>query len=114
MLLPYASDRPPRTPPLVVVALVLANFAVFGLVAIMLRTRGPAIPILWFANGALVPSSPNWYAFLTYAFLHEDIYHLSGNMLFLWVFGGPVEDVFGWKRFAGLYIGSVVLTGLLQ
>src|SRR5207302_11419343 len=35
-------------------------------------------------------------------------------MLFLWVFGGSVEDAIGWKRFLGLYFGSAVATGLLQ
>ena len=35
---------------------------------------------------------PEGYTLLTYMFLHGDIFHLSSNMLFLWVFGDNVED----------------------
>src|SRR5690606_29463459 len=37
----------------------------------------------------LVPDNATY---LTYSFLHGDIWHLGGNMLFLWVFGDNVED----------------------
>lgn len=114
MLLPYASDRPPRNPPLVTVSLVLIHFLVFGLVALVLAVRGPAAPVVWYANLSLVPGSLHWYALITYAFLHEDVLHLSANMLFLWVFGGSVEDAIGWKRFLGLYAAAVILAGALQ
>jgi membrane associated rhomboid family serine protease len=114
MLLPYASDRPPRNPPLTVVCLVLVNFLIFGLTAALLRSRGENRLIVWWANLSLVPSSIRWYAPLTYAFLHQDVMHLSGNMLFLWVFGSSVEDALKWKRFLLFYLGAAVLTGLLQ
>src|SRR5262245_4252274 len=106
MLLPYASDRPPRNPPLATVALVLLHFLVFGLVALVLAVRGPSAPVVWYANLSLVPGSLHWYSFLTYAFLHENALHLSANMLFLWVFGGSVEDAIGWKRFLSLYAAA--------
>ncbi len=38
---------------------------------------------------------------VTYMFLHGDIVHLLGNMLFLWVFGDNVEDALGHFRFLG-------------
>jgi hypothetical protein len=38
---------------------------------------------------------PEDLTYLTYAFLHGDIFHLGGNMLFLWVFGDNVEDAMG-------------------
>ena len=34
---------------------------------------------------------------LTSAFMHADIWHLGGNMLFIWVFGDNVEDAMGLK-----------------
>lgn len=114
MLLPYASDRPPRNPPLVVVTLVLLNFLAFGLVALLLSLRGANAAVVWYANLSLVPASLQWHVLLTHAFLHEDVLHLSVNMLFLWVFGGSVEDALGWKRFLAFYLGAAVLTGLLQ
>src|ERR1043165_7652441 len=114
MLLPYASDRPPRKPPFVVVALVLFQFLFLALVQIVISTKGPDLPVLWFANLSLTPASFHWWAPLTYSFLHENVFHLSANMLFLWVFGGSVEDALGWMRFLRLYLIAAVLTGLLQ
>src|SRR6266850_1493263 len=32
---------------------------------------------------------------ITSMFLHSGFLHLAGNMLFLWIFGDNVEDVFG-------------------
>ena len=48
-----------------------------------------------------VPESATW---LTYAFVHNDIFHLGGNMLFLWVFGDNVEDALGHVRFLIFYL----------
>src|SRR5947209_1240432 len=80
MLLPYASDRPPRNPPLVVVSLVLFHFAVFGVVALSILTRGPDPAVVWYANLSLVPESLSWWAPLTYSVLHDGAFHLSSNM----------------------------------
>jgi membrane associated rhomboid family serine protease len=41
---------------------------------------------------------------LTYMFMHGNIMHLIGNMLFLWVFGDNVEDAMGHVRFLVFYI----------
>ncbi|MGH6860727.1 MAG: rhomboid family intramembrane serine protease [Phyllobacterium sp.] len=49
----------------------------------------------------LVP--PN-VTYVTYAFLHADIFHLGGNMLFLWVFGDNVEDALGHVKFLLFYL----------
>lgn len=44
--------------------------------------------------------------YLTYAFLHGDLLHLGGNMLFLWVFGDNVEDAMGHPRFLLFYLAA--------
>ncbi len=49
---------------------------------------------------------------LTYAFLHADVWHLLGNMLFLWVFGRAVEDRFGRPGFLALYVFGAIVSGL--
>ena len=36
-------------------------------------------------------------------FLHEGIWHLGGNMLYLWIFGNNIEDVLGKLRFVLFY-----------
>jgi membrane associated rhomboid family serine protease len=49
---------------------------------------------------------------LTALFLHADWLHLLGNVLFLYVFGGPVEMRMGRFRFAACYL-SVGYTAML-
>lgn len=45
-------------------------------------------------------------------FLHGDLVHLGGNMLFLWVFGNNVEDDLGHLRYLGFYLGGGVVATL--
>jgi membrane associated rhomboid family serine protease len=47
---------------------------------------------------------PDYATYITYAFLHGDIFHLGGNMLFLWVFGDNVEDALGHVRYLVFYL----------
>jgi len=47
---------------------------------------------------------PDYATYVTYAFLHSDIFHLGGNMLFLWVFGDNVEDALGHFRYLIFYL----------
>jgi membrane associated rhomboid family serine protease len=44
------------------------------------------------------------FTLVTYMFLHGDIWHLLGNMMFLWVFGDNVEDAMGSIRFLFFYL----------
>lgn len=48
----------------------------------------------------------------TYMFLHGDLGHLFGNMIFLWVFGDNVEDAMGRFRYFLFYIACGVVAGL--
>ena len=43
---------------------------------------------------------------LTSMFMHGGWFHILGNMLFLWVFGGNVEDAMGSTRFLAFYLLS--------
>ena len=47
---------------------------------------------------------PQGFSYITYAFLHGDLFHLGGNMLFLWVFGDNVEDALGHFRYFLFYM----------
>ncbi len=47
---------------------------------------------------------PPTFTYVTYAFLHANIWHLGGNMLFLWVFGDNVEDAMGHIKFLIFYL----------
>jgi membrane associated rhomboid family serine protease len=43
-------------------------------------------------------------ALLTAMFLHGNVEHIAGNMLFLWVFGSAVEDRLGRLNYLALYL----------
>ena len=51
---------------------------------------------------------PETFSYLTYSFLHADILHLGGNMLFLWVFGDNVEDALGHVRYLIFYLACAI------
>ena len=51
---------------------------------------------------------------LTYMFMHGNIMHLAGNMLFLWVFGDNVEDAMGHVRFLAFYLLCGIIGGLFH
>lgn len=51
---------------------------------------------------------------LTYMFFHADVFHLVGNMLFLWVFGDNVEDAMGHFRFLVFYLACGVFAALFH
>src|SRR5687768_15322199 len=40
----------------------------------------------------------------TSLFLHGGFVHLAGNMIYLWVFGGAIEDVMGHVRYFLFYV----------
>ena len=74
-----------------------ARQAVLGLGMIPAVTLGQArLP----PELALLPAP---LTLISYTFLHEDIWHLAGNMLFLWVFGDNIEDSMGHLRFLVFY-----------
>ncbi|MEE8217823.1 MAG: rhomboid family intramembrane serine protease [Vicinamibacteria bacterium] len=56
-----------------------------------------------------VPADPWPPALLTHAFLHAGWLHLLGNMLFLFLSGPFIEDLYGRPLFAGLYVVAAVL-----
>ncbi|MBI5724103.1 MAG: rhomboid family intramembrane serine protease [Planctomycetes bacterium] len=55
---------------------------------------------------------PRLHQFVTCVFLHASILHLLGNMLFLWVFGGAINDKFGHIGYLAFYLAGGVLASL--
>ena len=101
--------------PPVTLALVVANVAVFLL---QLAVPGIVIPFaLWpfgsaRMDGVSVGFEP--WQLVTYAFLHGGVLHLAFNMFALYMFGGPVEQVFGERRYLLYYFVCVVSAAIAQ
>jgi membrane associated rhomboid family serine protease len=53
-----------------------------------------------------------WITLFTSLFLHGSIWHLGGNMLFLWIFGDNVEDYIGHVAYLIFYLSCGVLASL--
>jgi membrane associated rhomboid family serine protease len=55
-----------------------------------------------------------YFNFLSSMFMHGDIMHIFGNMLFLWIFGDNLENLLGHIRFAAFYIVCGIAAALAQ
>ena len=56
---------------------------------------------------------PAFVTLITYQFLHADIAHVLGNMIFLWVFGDDIERAVGRGRYLAFYLLCGVGGGLV-
>ena len=92
MLIPIGTDAPIYHLPVMTVGLIALNTTLFFLVG------HPQEWMLSIGNG--------WHPlqWLTSAFLHANIYHLIGNMFFLWAYGLVVEGKIGSWRFLLTYL----------
>lgn len=106
----------------VTIGLIVLNVAVYFLTSssdeytVQARMLGLGyIPSVAF-DKAILPAEltivPSLLTYVTYAFLHNDIFHLGGNMLFLWVFGDNVEDAMGHGRFILFFLLCGTAAGL--
>ncbi|HXI03671.1 MAG TPA: rhomboid family intramembrane serine protease [Candidatus Saccharimonadales bacterium] len=112
-MIPLRDENPTRRFPVVTVALIAVNCLAFlyelalppATRADLVMVRG-LVPALVWNLPALGPAFavPVGASVFTSMFLHGDILHLLGNMLFLWVFGDNVEDRMGRGRFIVFYL----------
>lgn len=117
-MIPLRDDIPSRTYPIINVALILANLAVFLYEVLLGRELSPfihefaVIPARYFHSalqtpeGWIVPisSSDRIVPLFTSIFMHGGWVHLIGNMLYLWIFGDNVEDRMGHARYLFFYL----------
>ncbi len=72
-----------------------------------IETALGVIPAVLFGTAVLSPDLaivPTPLTFITGMFVHANIGHIFGNMLFLWVFGDNVEDAMGSARYIAFYL----------
>lgn len=58
--------------------------------------------------------SPVYLTVFTAMFMHGDLMHLGGNMLYLWIFGDNVEHRFGSLKFLAFYLVSGIVATFAQ
>lgn len=71
---------------------------------------GDSDKVLWLTLKYNQINPLQWF---THNFMHADIMHLLGNMIFLWGFGLVVEGKLGVPKFLGLYFAACLLQGAI-
>jgi membrane associated rhomboid family serine protease len=112
MLLPLRDENPTRRFPVITVLIVALNVIIFAYQAFSPRglddyaSRMGVVPyeITHFESLDAGRRLPPGLTLLAAMFLHGSLFHLLGNMLYLWIFGNNVEDYLGSVRFALFYL----------
>lgn len=122
-MIPLRSEIKRHTFPVINILLILANIAVF-IYQLSLPPRAGELLVQQFglvpfrAEHALAHPGPQLgpalVPLVTSMFLHGGFLHILGNMLFLWVFGGNVEDRLGHLKYLGFYFICGIGAGLAQ
>lgn len=145
-MFPLKDHNPTRTRPVVTLALIAVNLAVFFLwqpSAFWLpdpETAADEQGEFLYANAAvpceivqgrpvdvievstnvchedpgepIFPEKHVYLPLLVSLFLHGGLFHIGGNMWFLWLFGNNIEEVFGRLRYLAFYLVSGVFATL--
>src|SRR5947209_14654058 len=123
-MIPLRHTLASRVTPFVTRGIVIANVAIF-LVQLGLGARTEAlINTFGFIPARLTNPASYGYTRLevivtlfSSVFLHGGLVHLFGNMIYLWIFGGAVEEALGRVRYLAFYllcgaVGSLTHTAL--
>jgi membrane associated rhomboid family serine protease len=121
-MIPLKDDIPSRSFPFVTIGLIIGNIVVY----VYQLTLGSAEEVFIWKYGAVAqaittvqsvhPASTlfPWLTLLTAQFVHGSIWHLGGNMLFLWIFGDNVEDRLGHLRYLFFYLICGIISVIAQ
>ncbi|MFH1746879.1 MAG: rhomboid family intramembrane serine protease [Planctomycetota bacterium] len=109
MLIPIGTDVRPRKPPVGNYLLIALNVLIFLFTDYVGGAYGQKLKFLW----TLYAAVPDIGQYITYQFLHGDLLHLLGNMLFLWIFGNAVCDRMGSLGYVIFYLAGGIFAGVV-
>src|ERR1700682_2604993 len=112
-MLPIRDYNPPRRRALLTWGLILINFGVYFYLAQNTVMDENAIA-RYAVTPADITAGRHLGTLITSMFLHANLLHVGGNMLFLWIFGNNVEDKLGEIKFLVIYFASGIAGSLLQ
>ncbi|MCK4633978.1 rhomboid family intramembrane serine protease [Candidatus Bathyarchaeota archaeon] len=103
------SDTTPHITRILIIINVIAFIPIFYVTFLPQNQTMLLFAQSFFKDFTMVPADilqgRNLHTLLTSMFLHVDIFHIGGNMLFLYIFGDNVEDAFGHVRYLLFYLG---------
>ena len=125
-MIPLRDANPTRRTPIITIGIIVACVLVF---AYSLGTESNAAGSgvdSFFLQYGLVPAklTAAWgdgrffggetLSIFTSMFLHVNLAHIAGNMLYLWIFGNNIEDKLGRLPFLAFYFGGGIAAALTQ
>lgn len=108
LAIPIRTDAPVRRLPFVNYGLITANILMF-----LATSFAASLPEATDLRNifALESHAPKWYQFISYQFMHADIWHILGNMVFLWVFGNAANSKMGHVPYLLFYLSGGAFAG---
>ncbi len=112
MLIPIGDENPSGRQPVITYGLIAANVLAFFVAngwpfSGFFGQLPQRVALDWGLVPRRVGESP--WTLLTSIFLHGDLMHLAGNLLFLWIAGDNVEDKLGRAKYLAFYLLSGIL-----
>jgi len=115
-MLPLSDGVRARSFPIVNVAIIVANFAVWIFYELPHLSSSVAHSSFYACtvSGSCHGPEPWQVSWFTAMFMHGSWSHILGNMLFLAIFGKNVEDAFGHLRYLGFYVAGGFVANATQ
>jgi len=122
MFFPLKDENPTKSFPYMTVIFIAVNICIFIAELLMGSSRGYFVAkygVVPFEITRAVDLNPKvllgpYITLVTSLFLHGSLFHLLGNMWFLWIFGNNIEDIMGSFRFVIFYLLGGIVASLLQ
>lgn len=111
--MPVEYNAEPRQTPWVTYTLLALNFLLFSLSYTNLNASNwtySNLPTIYPFDSVTQFS----FSIISAQFMHIDLWHILGNMYFLWIIGDNIEDAIGKLRFIILYLGCGAIGFLLE
>ena len=111
-MIPLKDNVPTQTFPIITITLILVNILIFAWsLTLSLEAERNLINRYALIPRELLLSIESRYELLPYniltimssMFLHGGVFHLGGNMLYLWIFGNNVEEALGHLKYLLFY-----------
>ncbi len=115
MLIPIRDHNPSSQRAYVTYALLAANVIIFFLYFPLFSDDYALMRFFqqWGMLPARLSAGQGYETLISHQFLHGDLLHLGANLLFLWIFGDNLEELWGhWKFLAFYLICGLAAAGL--
>ena len=103
---PFKDDNPTSSKPIISWALIsICSLIFFYQLSLSIFDFNNFVRYFGITPFKLINNTSNqWFTVLSSMFVHGNLTHLAGNMVYLWIFGDNIEDSFGKIRFILFYL----------